>query len=66
MEGWERYLNKTVAVYYDDGKAVSKKIGKLTHIDNDFLFLKTSDEEIAIPVDRVIRIELGGGKVVEY
>ncbi|MHA1664290.1 MAG: hypothetical protein ACTSVW_00440 [Candidatus Njordarchaeales archaeon] len=58
MEGWEKYLNKKVSVFYDDGKQVSKKIGKLTFIGNSFLFLKVSKNEIIIPIDRIIRIEL--------
>jgi len=62
MEGWEKYLNKKVTVFYDDGKQVSKKIGILTFIGDNFLFLKVSDQEIILPVERIVRIELGGGK----
>jgi uncharacterized protein (UPF0248 family) len=60
MEGWSKFLNKKVVVYYDDGKQVSKKVGVLSSIGEKFLFLKVSDNDIILPIERIVRIELGG------
>jgi len=60
MEGWKKYLNKKVIVFYDDGRGVSKKIGKLTFIGENLLFLEISKSDVIIPINRVVRIELEG------
>jgi len=59
MEGWQKHMNKIITVFYDDGQAVSKKIGKLVNLDENFLFLNVpNSEQIAIPISRVVRIEV--------
>jgi len=59
MEGWKEHINKIITVFYDDGQAVSKKIGKLVKLDEKFLFLNISNsEQIAIPISRVVRVEV--------
>ena len=64
MDGWKEYLNKVVSVYYDDGASVSKKIGRLIKFNESFLFLdlgfsRANSNKIAIPINRIIRIEVG-------
>lgn len=60
MEGWQEHINKMITVFYDDGQAVSKKIGRLVKLDENFLFLNVlNSEQIAIPISRVVRIEVG-------
>jgi len=59
MEGWRDYINRAITIFYDDGQAVSKKVGLLVSMDNDFLYIKTSNDNLAIPKNRVVRIELG-------
>jgi hypothetical protein len=59
-DGWDKYLNNFVTVFYDDNASVSRKYGKLLSISDSFVLLKTeNNSEIAIAVSRVIRIEMG-------
>jgi hypothetical protein len=60
MEGWKKFLNKEIVIFYDDGVQVSKKIGNLVSFNEKFLHLKISDSEVLIPINRVVRIEISG------
>lgn len=55
--GFEKYLNKRIKIFFDDGKGVFFKEGSFISHDNEFIFIKTNTEE-AIPKARVVRIEV--------
>lgn len=53
--GW---IGKKVSVLFDDGTKISRKIGILENVDNFFLVLKLDNTREAIPIQRIIRVEL--------
>jgi len=52
---------KEVTIFYDDNKSVSRKDGTLVEQSDEFVRLhikgRNTDKTIAIPVDRIVRIE---------
>jgi hypothetical protein len=63
MDGW---TGKLISLYYHDGDErgahVSRKDGVLLGVTAEFITLKTEVRLIAIPRDRVIRVELKEGE----
>lgn len=59
-EGYERLLNKSVVVFYQDGSehSVGRKDGKVLSVDNDSLILLSSYGELLIPKIKIVRIEI--------
>jgi len=57
-KGLENFLEKEVILFYDDGRETAgKKEGKLTSFDDITLIVDTTQGRIAVPINRVIRIE---------
>lgn len=63
MSGLEKFLNKNVKVIYKDvdnlgRESASTKIGKLIDSDADFIYILSSNKDIAIPKSTIKRIEV--------
>jgi len=60
----DEYVGKKIVLFYDDGRDVKRKEGIVKIITDSLLFLaenpNENSNEIAIPIDRIIRIEFGG------
>lgn len=54
------FLNKHVKIIFDDGHGVATREGTLEKLTKDFVFLenKNNNVELAIPIDRIVRIEV--------
>lgn len=59
VEGYERILNKSITIFYQDGEnSVGRKDGKLISVSIDSLTLLTSFGEIIIPKLKIVRVEV--------
>ncbi|MEM5853908.1 MAG: hypothetical protein QW228_06065 [Candidatus Aenigmatarchaeota archaeon] len=52
------WIGRKVSVFFDDGSKISRKIGILEKINNFFLVIKLDNTTEAIPLQRIIRVEL--------
>lgn len=55
---YEKYFNRQIKVFFDDGNEVRFKLGTLTAYNESFLFLNTQEKEEAIAISRIVRIEV--------
>ena len=53
-----------ITLFYENGTAVSKKIGKFVNVTDRFLMIEVSGKFITIPVSRIVRIEEDGKTVM--
>ncbi len=58
-EGYNRFLNKKVAVFYADGENhISRKDGLIISVSDDSIILYYSELEILIPKIKIVRVEV--------
>jgi len=59
-EGWQRFLNTRVSIFYDDNspQGVSRKDGLLISNDVDSIVLLSYNLQILIPKSKIIRLEV--------
>ena len=56
-------INKKIAVFFYDGKNISKRVGILKSFDNFFIYLKTEfSESEAINKKNIVRMVLLNGE----
>jgi len=51
-------INQKISVIFDDGKAISQHIGFFKDKDTEFLYLETKGTTEAIPISKIIRVEV--------
>ena len=52
------YAGKTVLVVFDDGSSFSRRVGRVTWIDVNFLEIIDSGRKHLIPLNKIIRAEV--------
>ena len=62
MGDYSELIDKTVAIIFDDGNAITKKVGILKTISPDYIQIFEKNSLQLIPTHRIVRIERVGEK----